>query len=217
MVPLGEVDQRVSLPSFFGDDMTDRIDTSIGNPADPKTRDDFRLEFQTIDSVLGRIGVLYDAACSKLWKKCKGKLAIDEDRCIAGLIMDLSGVTWRSVGYGETWYPEFEESEFIKKIFVAENPDVILKPGRINDIMSQGDSFPWEPIIGFNPFMATVAHHFDEGFCNVVSLNDETDMGLCQIAEVAKDWWNMPTRTTGEYVDIPQPHEPAGLDMEPAL
>lgn len=185
-----------------------------------KTKDDFRLEFQRPEGdILDRIHTLYDAACSKLWRKCKGKLAIDEERCIAGLIMDLSGVIWVNAGFGETWYPDFEKSEFIKKIFVAENPDIILKEGRINDFMSSGDSFMWEPIIGFNPFMRTVADHYDEGFCNIVSLNDETDMGLCEIAEVAKEWWSMPRdrRETGEVIDIPQPTAPTRLDTEPAL
>lgn len=136
------------------------------------TRQDFIDQFRAAETIPERNDVLYAAACSKLWKKCKGKLGRDEDRCIAGLICELAGVPVSAVGV-------FHFSKF----------DGYASDRERKAVDTDGENFPYRRLVGFNPFEDGVAVdvHF-EAEVSPYSLNDDHELGLCEIAELSRDW-----------------------------
>jgi hypothetical protein len=122
-------------------------------------RDAFRASYRRRRSVRGRLEVIYDAACSGLWKKCKGTYSRgSEQRCFTGLVLDLAGIVNPKGGFDLVVSESYKWEEMIgfDPFEDALMSDATLKSGE-----SVGGRYVYE-------------------------VNDDTDAKLCEIAELAK-------------------------------
>jgi hypothetical protein len=154
---------------------------------DGKTCDYYREAFQKEPDVEKRFDILYEAACSGLWKKCTGVLGPAypdytdsftdkegrEKRCIAGLVMDLAGCKIFSGDHGYTG------------------------PWPWNDFAPYGrdwGNFPWMEVIGvdFNSGGVWKKDYGERGVSIPLSpwrLNDNSDMELCEISGICREFF----------------------------